>query len=307
MDRKYYTIVEAGEKIDGSAEDIIHYIETNQLEGRLLVKNKHYLFMHWEPENGLIARGTFFFSGLLAVDKTWIKQLLDVKKIILNKRANPHYITELRQFSSENPFTSGRLPDGVKNWEGLPESELGKKLPYMLPMPAEVISTKHMMAEMLEKIQAIQNTPPTIDKNNVPEFNFNFSANGTFIIEDLRISEIDLDKLRKQDKAKSDEVENLPWCDSKAKSRRIDMVIERLYRINYELPNRKLWHVLEIDCKKENPVYDTEQIIDGMDARALDWAKVDETTRPLTFKSFENRLSDIRRFYVDTGSEEYLK
>jgi hypothetical protein len=152
---------------------------------------------------------------------------------------------------------------------------------------------------MLETIQATQNTKPNLDKSTVPKYNLNYSANGTFRIEDLRISEIDLDKLIKESEQESQPKEILPWCNSKARPRRIDMVIERLFSKNLELPNRKLWNLLKLDHDNDDPVYDIEHIIDGIDSRSLDWAKIDETSRPLSFKSFENRLSDIRKFYLN--------
>lgn len=298
MDRKYYTVSEAGEKIGGSEGDIYHYIETNQLKGCLLSPSKRYVLMYSEEEKGLVARGTALFRGLLSVHPSWIKSLIEKESITLTKWATPSLFTDLSHFSSENPYTHEYLPEPINSWLPTPLSGLKKEGLLLLPAPEQITNNSYMFTKALENLEMFKGSESSlpIKSDKMPQYVFNFKVNGEFKLADLRISELEIDNLLQEKQPALEIIEHLPWCSSKARPRRIDMVIERLLRKNPDLPSRKLWSLLEIDYKKDDPVYDTEQIIDGMDSSALDWAKVDENTRPLSFKSFENRLSEIRKF-----------
>jgi hypothetical protein len=298
VDSKHYTVSEAGEKIGGSESDIYHYIETNQLKGSLLSPSRRYVLMYSEEEKGLVARGTALFRGLLSVHPSWIKSLIEQESITLTKWATPSLFTDLSQFSSENPYTHEYLPEPINSWLPTPLSKLKKEGLLLLPAPEQTASNSYLFTKALENLEMFKDLDPSlpINSDKMPQYVFKFNVNGAFKLTDLRISELEIDTLLQEKQPALEIIEHLPWCSSKAKPRRIDMVIERLYRMNPNLPSRKLWHLLEIDYTRDDPLYDIEQIIDGMDSNSLDWAKVDENTRPLTFKSFENRISDIRNF-----------
>lgn len=305
VERKYYTPSEAAQVAKIPESDIIHFIETNQLPVYLLSGRRQYVVATSDGGGDLVARGTVWFGGLLSVHHTWIKSLLEHGEITLNKWGRLVHANDFQHYSPHLPYKSGSLPEALDSWQPTEWKQLAPESLRLLPFPEEMPNGWHSLNKMLDTIQKAQGIAPTGDSEelNIPEYKFDFNKNGKFELKDLRILTSDLNKLvhpkSSEDTAsKNSEKEiKLSWCERKKHPIKIDKVIERLFLFNLDKSGPQLWQLLMVDTESDAPEYDLEGVILEIDAKSLDWETSKDTTRPLSRKSFLNKISDLKKFY----------
>tara|TARA_R110001606_G_scaffold274651_1_gene423064 strand:- start:1529 stop:1849 length:321 start_codon:yes stop_codon:yes gene_type:complete len=87
-------------------------------------------------------------------------------------------------------------------------------------------------------------------------------------------------------------------CENKANPTNIDKVVERAFISNKSLSSKGIWKLLHREYKGKEKSFDLDQVIEKMDSDCIEWLKKDFETKTLLYKTFENRVSTIRKFYV---------
>ena len=121
---------------------------------------------------------------------------------------------------------------------------------------------------------------------------------------DVRIHKIDLDKQKPKSTKMASTPKNegtrtveLEWCESKERVTRIDRLVERAYLFNSELSTKKIWAKILAEFQDKENCIDTDSTIEYMDLDSIEWFTKVGGSKQFLYKSFENKISLIRKYY----------
>ena len=301
MDRDYYTVPEAAAILDCKPEDIYHLLETNRLAAAVYSKQRKYCITTWDSEEGAcIGHGTTYYRGLLLPYQSWIISLIENKEFVLSSTGEPLQTNQLTNYTTENPFLEAYLPSQISKWEPVILENLPNSI-ELLPFPLQRKTGLSTIAEMIDHHLLKPKEDEPDRKESIKEYrdsmksirySFNYKENGTFTVDDIRLTKEALKSLSAPE-------EELPWCNSKKKHTAIDPVIERLYKDGKSKTVKQLWGSLRKDHDSEQFRYDPDEVISVIDAVALEWIITSGIEKQMKYKTFTNKISDIRMYYGD--------
>lgn len=309
MERRYYTIPEAAEQAECTIGDIHHYIQTGQIEAALYSTQRQFFVVMLDQTTGSnIGVGTVYYQGLILPHQGWIRAILENNKIVLSVTASPLELSNLTHYSQDNPFRDNCLPDNIKNWN--PERfDMRNQSLMLCPLPRQARTTISAIGDLIDK--TLFQFDEYKDKKEAKEFRkdldgiryvFNYEKNGNFALNDLRLTKEMLFCLNSDNKLNTENSPNhldkLPWCDSKQSPSRIDEVLERLVIDHGLKATGQIWKVLINDVANESFVYDRNEAIDQIDDLSLEWLTRSGESKQMKYKTFTNKISDIRGFYI---------
>ncbi|MBL4571852.1 MAG: hypothetical protein JKY86_02110 [Gammaproteobacteria bacterium] len=311
--RDYHTIQESAIQIGCSEADIYHWISTNQIEAVVYTDQRQFIATTWNDEKEIWeGNGTVYYRGLLSVDSSWIKHLLDHKEIILITQAIPLEPNEYNDYSFQCPFKEEILPEEISAWEPYKFDDIVEVI-QLSPFPAQIRNKYSSISDNLNNVLALINskyseTVRNTDETDIPKYDFNYDFNGSYVIDDLRLTNVIVERLAKLADKDSSEVFGttktgkadlgpLPWSESKSKFSEINAIIERLFRDQGNKQCKTLWRELEKDISDELFRYDIHEIVTiGLDS--LEWKNLSGNLSEMKYKTFCNKISAIRRFYL---------
>lgn len=317
MERDYYTIKEAAEYLECPESVITHYLETGKIGAVIYSNRRPFLVESYDEEKeeweGI---GVVHYRGLLSIEPHFITSLLDEEEIVLDKRSVPLKPNEYKDFSTEYPFTDNALPPDITSWN--PEkSDISIKTVSLIPLPEQSRDKFELFAELTTEISKAFRDKD-IDygelKSREYTYHFKYKENGTYLKSDIRLLSKTVSKLNNvingngileldHQGIPTDNLDYLPWCDSLTKPRRIYEVIERVFRNLGNEKAKTLWNALERDHnEREKPLYDPNDIIIEISFPSIDWRTLDGKPVDITFKTFANKISDLRKFYKSINS-----
>jgi hypothetical protein len=311
--RDYHTIQEAAIQIDCSEADIYHWISTNQIEAMLYTDQRQFIATSWNDEKEIWeGNGTVYYRGLLSADSSWIKHLLDHKEIILITQAIPLEPNEYNDYSIQCPLKEEILPEEISAWEPYKFDDIVGFI-QLSPFPAQIRNKYSLFSDNLNNVLALidskkSGTVRNNDGIDIPRYYFNYELNGSYVIDDLRLTNAVVERLVKladkdspgvigSTKTGKADLGQLPWSESKSKFSEINAIIERLFRDQGNKQCKTLWRALEKDISDEQFRYNIHEIVTiGLDS--LEWKNLSGKLSEMKYKTFCNKISAIRSFYL---------
>lgn len=317
MERDYYTIKEAAEYLNCPENDIYHFLETGKVGAVIYTNRRPFLVESFnEDKNQWEGLGTVHYRGLLSVKPYFITTLLDEGEVILDKRAVPLKPNEYKGFSNKYPFDNDALPPDLAAWS-LEKPDIPRKSVFLIPLPEQSRDKFEFISELTTEIsKAFRNEDIDYEefKSQKYTYHFKYNENGTYLINDIRLLKETVSKLNNvinengilefdHQGLPTDNLNYLPWCNSMKKPRRIYEVIERVFRHLGNEKAKTLWNALERDHNEnEKPLYDPNDIIIEISFPTIDWQTLDKKSSDIAYKTFENKISDLRKFYKSINS-----
>lgn len=313
--RDYYTIEEAASQVGSSMDDIYHWLSTNRIEAVLYTNQRRFIATSWNEESQIWeGNGTVNYRGLLSVDSSWITHLLDHDEVILITQAIPLEPNEYSDYSIQCPFLEEILPEEISAWEPYELDDIIDAI-QLCPLPTQTRNRFSILSDtVINTISSLglsdTKDPKTAEYTSnidIPKYDFNYALNGKYALEDLRLTNAVVDRLAqitKGDKSwaignvKTGEadLDQLPWSESKSKFSEINAIIERLFRDQGNKQCKTLWRALEKDISGELFHYDIHEIVTiGLDS--FEWKNLSGELSEMKYKTFCNKISEIRRFY----------
>lgn len=312
MERQYFSIEEAARATEKTEGDIKHFIETGALKGCLYITKRKFLVCIGDQASGQYATtGTAFYRGLVTTSHENLLNILEQQSAIVRSFV-PLDKEQLSGYSTVTPFKSGMSPYPRIEWKA---ESLEKALQATLNLLALPDIYKPLSRSFVESLEVVgRSNGIGVTENEVKELKsvtasqaYDFEKQWRFSESDIRITRSSLlssgllkTKMLEDKERNSDDVKaKLPWCEGlKGKCTGIDRVIERAYRSLSEPQTKEVWNVISDDKKSGNFRFDIDAIIESVDGDQILWELQDRSKfKSLSFKTFENKLSAIRKAY----------
>lgn len=325
LKREYYSLEEAANLLeDYSIEDLDHFIEIGKIEPCLYSSTRKYVAATWDAKNRYwIAHATCFYRGLLKVHKSWVESLWDKGEINLSKASSPVDRSSIRLWDTKYPY-KGKSPSVVFDvWEPMELTDLENKSVWLIPFATEGESLHHILnkvGDIFVNQLATKENGRKIDqvgarsyeKTVLPDsqrYAYGFDTNGKFNRDDLRLLPLHINALTKPIRdpepqysvqvAQRITQDSLPWNDSQKGGTRINEPLERLFRHSPDQPAKNYWRLLREGYEK----FDQDQVIEQVTNGEIHWFTFSDEPKVMTYKTFENKISKIKKFYRDNEIE----
>ncbi|MEH6348365.1 MAG: hypothetical protein V7785_24940 [Bermanella sp.] len=324
--RLYYTLDQAADSLEKyNIEDLMHFIETDQIPAVIFCKGKKFAAVRKASDKiDWVAHGFCYYSGLLSVHKSWIKSLWEKGSIVLNKASYPLNRQNIQNWSKRYPYKHESLKVGFNAWHPLELHEIPPTELYLIPFAVEGVSIVGMIDKFAESIskpsgimingQPVSEPKKEIWKSELKErdrFAYSFIENGKFTIDDLRLTSEVVERLgvkkssisvgggdSKPSKVES-ELNSLPWNDSQKGGARINEPLERLFRYSPNQPAKNYWRLL----REEYEQFDPDKVIEQVTNGEIHWYTRSDEPKVMAYKTFENKISNIKKFYRENRIE----
>jgi hypothetical protein len=307
VELNYYTIEQAARKLECMPDEIEHLILTDEIEAQLYSNLKKFIVLEKVGEQ-LFGKGIATYEGLIKTRNSYTRQLVQKQKITIDVLVALMQPQNIRNWNKNHHYKSDDFMRTGNIFSWAPYELAQAREPTRLlaiPMLHEGPGMLNFFNKALEAIAKNQgrNTNGDIKLEPAPEYSYSFHQHGKYEYAALRITHADLTKYieaRQSSHETMPKIEAeiaLPWCDSKKKHSRIDPVIERLYKSDTAASAKSLWNKLENDYELDEPLLDSNHVIQAMDGLVLDWKNRNKGISELQFKTFSNKISEIRIFY----------
>ena len=312
MDMDYYRLEDAAKATNLSETELRYMIETEQLPVALYSKKRPYIVIGaGAGSDELSCLGVTHYRGIVHPSKQMdIIDILEsgegiIKGVLSDKVIPADQITFKFPLSKQGAYY--RIWKGE---EGYPDAIRFYLIP--LPVESETNSIPRTASELKETVRDPNGVfTPFLDVlasrySGKPTYQYDYAKNGTFCRDDIRLTKKALiakkllaskatNYLTKQS---LDTEEQLAWCSSKARHTQVDRVIERAYLSDPEVQVKVHWNAIKKDSRLPTRKYDSDHIITEVGDDCMYWLTKKGEEKPLSFRTFSNKLAELRRFYA---------
>lgn len=304
MKLSYYTIEQAARSLECETDELEHFIFTGALKAQLYSNLKMFVVRR-KVEGRHIGTGIAKYEGLVLVRESYLRQLLQKENVVIDSWLGLMQPVNIRTWyehhgCNEDDFMKAI---GISSWEPDKLKKVSEQSVIIAkPFPNERQNPFFLFSKALEtfaenKGEKLELAAP------VQERSYYYKEHGSFTRDNIRITHYDLEQFRQFQLEQNSQLEpahvknQLLWCKSKRRSTRVDPVIERLFRSNPKASAKILWSMLEHDMETDEPEFDIDQTVRVIEGLALEWNNTNNNVSELMFKTFSNKISELRKFY----------
>lgn len=301
----YYSIEEAHEILSMRPSELGHAIRTQAITPVVYTKNRRMLiFSHRNWLNW--GHASCMYKGHLKLPASHIAMLFDGDPI----RLNEDYCTlldpeGLQNYSTSYPFKRLTPRDWLHDWHPIELDRLALDAARATPLPDEGRSIIDLVSHFtkLTKKTGKDGTPldtQALLKEDLNRLVFNFKANSIFEPQDLRIPASEIKKYRQQLAGTSANplIENIPKSNettaSKSRTNQLHTLIKNILKAHPKVTAKVAWKLISDDAKNDEPLFDTEGILQLVDHQCIEWKSRHGKTQVMTWASFEPLLSKLK-------------
>lgn len=126
-------------------------------------------------------------------------------------------------------------------------------------------------------------------------FILDLKSNSKFCPLDIRIPSSELEKFKKSSAKISliNEVQSNPGT-SKTRENQLHTLVDRILLDFPKIGTKQLWNLIELDFNKDEPIYDTENIIQKIDSACIEWKSRHNSEQVSKWSSFQSLVSKRR-------------
>ncbi|MFT4574414.1 MAG: hypothetical protein ACI85E_001621 [Marinomonas primoryensis] len=308
MDLDYYTLPQAAQKLNESEDVLLHLIQTKKLKALLYSTNRKFIVIS-RSRGEYIGHALCWYRGLVSAHESWIFELLEKSTIVVNVAV---HLLENDNISNWVKYHDYKGQDDLQqvfaDWTPRKNNSAdNEQATLAIPYGKEHERVAYQFANMINEIAIpyyeIKNKPiseslkqTSLDKG--VRYGYNYQENGTFSLEDLRITHSDLFSIdtaltpslsRELDKKSNHQ---LPWYDTQKNPHEFHAALEKLFAENRKLSFKNLLRELEQNTQQ----YLHPGCTVTIDLN-LDWEDKTGKTRTMELVSVEKRISEIRVYY----------
>lgn len=307
----WYSLQEASEMLKLRESELRHLIRCEELLPVLYAKPRAMLVVRWDPDTDgkWIGHGTCSYRGHFFVHPNSIRPLLDGETISLRRRVGRLLqVEEISDFSANYPFQKP-LPHGpFSKWEGQDLSPTDVAELFATPLPKEFEPGKKIVGRYTQYLAAAfdkQKNPESgvVGATNLLQADANdleldFESNSKFELLDLRIAASEITTY--QQRAALSSSVPATGLDSSIKSpnlreNQFHTLVKRILKVKPEISAKEAWHALKEDSRRDEPLYDTDHILQIVDDVCIEWRSRHGAGSAMTWKSFQPLLSKLKK------------
>lgn len=142
---------------------------------------------------------------------------------------------------------------------------------------------------------------PNLNKVDISQLQLDFDSNSEIRQEDLRIPASEIARYREQlaEQAKANKItEVIAPIVAKARRTRENQLhdlIERILAFKSDISAKDAWNIIQEDCDRDEKLFDTDHILEEVDANCIEWISRSGDNQAMTWKSFQAKLSQIKK------------
>ncbi|MDO6685268.1 MULTISPECIES: hypothetical protein [unclassified Agarivorans] len=306
---KFISLSEVGSHSKLTETEVVRSANLAELEWACFIgKTKSILGVFFEE--GFRGLGTYNYRGWVGIPAEHAVTIVDEKKVRL-RFGRAIDITGAELLSAPIPYTVSFPNKLYREW-GYPRELTEYPVIHIFPFFEQVLSETHdwvkgldMIQNMLEKAapagyetepfvseslrEKAEHTPEHVLKEHPFEFEY----------KDLGISLSSLAKLEAEIFGPADKelLTDVKYEEDKQRVYAIDEVLTRLFEAHSGKSSTKLWALLKADVNEELFSFDQNEFIQEIGDKFLVWSDASENERKLTRRSFDNKMSALRKKY----------
>lgn len=296
----WYTFEETAAMLNVVDSELKYLLQKQQLMPVVYSTERNWL-LHRRQKEGWTVYAVCKYRGALKVHPEVITKLLDGEKTFIGQGAGKLLEPENAIFIGKSyPYERPLPHPPIVAWsdESFPREQLLSFL--VTPVPNEVISTKYLLAELAEKLNAYQKNPddkiPTVNayqnKGSLKKYILNFTSGKPFESTDIRIPKSEIERYKREhDVGPSTIQEGMETSRENA----LHSVLRRLIKAHPKVRSKRLWNILKADYESEYSAFDQAGIIEAMDDLCIEWLTPKSELKSLKYESFSPTLSRLKK------------
>ncbi len=305
-----YSFEEAQEILSMRPSELGHAIRMTTITPVVYTKNRHMLiFSHRNRRN--YGHGTCMYRGHLSIPHRYIAVLLEDDPIILNEDYGTLLDPEgVQSYNTAYPFRRPTPREWLHDWNPIERDRLVLNAARATPLPnegkpiAEVISGFTELLKSHLDNEGIRD-PNRVTRENINTLKFDFRSNSTFEPQDLRIPASEITNYRQQLAVSSinhtieDDSDPDDTPATRSRTNQLHILVARILKADPKITAKAAWQVIEDEVNKDEPLFDTENILLVVDHECIEWRSRHGKDQALLWTSFQPLLSKLRRQFVE--------
>lgn len=297
----WYSLADACEILGIRNADLAYLIEQGHLEAVVFTKARRLLGHLRGAEGSRIGYGTCIYRGHLRLHGTLIGRLLDGDSINLGRGTalllEPEAVSS---WSTKYPYKKP-LPHGYIDWWKHADYsvELGQQLVFS-PLPTEFYPLRHTVKGHMERWlkmheqKATGEPDPPLPAEDTLKMELNYEEHGVFEPGDLRIPASEISRYQGGVSEAPAPAEK-PYPVKEKRTTQMRELIRKILAQDMSLGAKSVWRIIEQDYDADEPIYDTDRIVEQVDAECITWRARRGNLQSLKFSSFNTAVSEEKR------------
>ena len=324
MEGPWYTIKESLQKLEIVHSDFLHLVSTGKIRPVAHTKTRKFLMFH-RTDGNWIGHAICEYRGHISLHKDCINDLLDGEKITLGK-GNGVLLEEhgIINWNTTYPFKKPLPHPPLTQWVGIEKHSRSISHLAATPIPNERISFVTGLTKAIDSITShIEETKKVTDTIRVADdlekviwptssLNLNdesdqqlfFSNNSTFEPDCLRIPHSEIEHYRKT--LLPTPHQNLTKFtfdgSSDGRENQLHTLIARIIDVHPNITAKAAWRILEAESSSDNPLFDSEGILQIVDANCIEWRSRHGKEQSLQLSSLPPLISTIKKRLKKSGN-----
>lgn len=293
----YYTLAETQEILNLRASELQHAIQQGKINPTVHTKPRKLLLLT-PTKSGWIGNGTCTYQGNLEIHSSYTKELISNTDITLGtgtaKILEPANISN---FSSEYPFKYEGIHEPLTKWQPIAAQNLSQhsKMATLMPEESEtILNTLFKSSGSSKAMQTILGDAASKagkDPKAAKPYSLNFNYNSKFSFNDLRIPLTEIQNFKSSQLALNPTVSE----QSNTRENQLHSLIRRILAQNPKISAKAAWRLIEEDAERDEPVFDTEGILQIVDTDGIEWKSRKGIIQHLKQTSFPSILSAVKK------------
>jgi len=303
-----YSLVETQQLLNLNPTELRYEIDNKAIQAVVYTKPRMMLLFQRGKDEGWTGFGKCQYRGHYSLHLSVVQRLLDNEKIHIGKgsgRLLDH--NGISHLTTDYPFKMDLPHDPFTAWRTLEAEAIKTHIDRLAatPFPKEGESGLKMFEDFMitiaEDLGKKENAENYKRQYQGPELVLNFNIHSEFKPEDLRIPKSEIDRFitsleLQQTEAKAEKaVEKITRLKPQQRESQLHHLVNRILDTEPKIAAKRAWALIEQDASSDEPVFDSESILQQVDADCIEWCSRNGAEQSLTWGSFQGLLSKLKK------------
>ena len=300
-----YTIEDTCSMLAITKTEFKHAVQMEQIKPVLYIAGKQMLIFTPETRHEWVGHAVVKYRGHYSTHKNVITALLDGEERNIGQgwgrildQAGIEQVAHQYPFKTPQPFGT------LVGWQIINGStaQLCQKSATPLPNEGETMGSafKPLLNQLNTLLANKKTSQKTTDQKLTvsylkPEYALNFNVNSSVTPSAVRIPKSEIEAFKRSIALASKE---LPLLGAQSKtstrSSQLHELVSRILKTDPKLSAKRIWQVLVEESVKDEPLFDTDHILQVIDANGLTWESRDGNVQNHKWVSFPSLVSRVR-------------
>ncbi len=303
-----YSLSEAQQQLNINRTELRYEIDNRAIQAVVYTKPRVMLLFQYGKDDGWIGFGKCQYRGHYSLHLSSVQRLLDNEKIHIGKGSGRLLDRNgISHLSTDYPFKMNLPHDSFTEWRTLGDESIKAHVDRLAatPFPKEGESGlkvfEDLMISIADGMGKSKNSENYERQYQGPELVLNFNTNSEFAPEDLRIPKSEINRYKASLESQQSEhnaekaIEKIALLKPKQRESQLHNLVNRILDKEPQIAAKRAWALIEQDANSDDPIFDSESILQQVDANCIEWCSRNGTEQSLTWGSFQGLLSKLKK------------